>query len=100
MRQRLAQHRHPDAVADAHQAVPRSNPFGTLAQLGQIDVPVAVVASRDEADPGHPLEVGRAWADTIPGAVLHVEEDGRSPLAWQGGQLSRIIADVAAAATG
>lgn len=100
VRQRLAQHRHPDAVADALQAVPRSNPFGALAQLGQIDAPVAVVASRDEADPGHPLEVGRAWADAIPGAVLHVEEDGRSPLAWQGGQLSRIIADVAAAATG
>jgi hypothetical protein len=59
-----------------------------------------VVASRDEADPGHPLEVGRIWADAIPGAVLHVEAEGASPVAWQGGQLSRVIADLAARAPG
>lgn len=100
VRQRLGQHRHPEAVADALQAVPRSAPFGTLAELGAISVPVAVVASRDDADPGHPLEVGQAWADAIPGAALHVEDPGRSPLAWQGGQLSRIIADVVGVATG
>lgn len=98
VRQRLGQHRHPDAVADALQAVPRSSPFPATEDLGRIAVPAAVVASRDEADPGHPLEVGRIWADAIPSAVLHVEDHGRSPLAWQGGQLSRVIADVAAAA--
>ncbi|MGK2939499.1 MAG: alpha/beta fold hydrolase [Solirubrobacteraceae bacterium] len=98
VRQRLGQHRNPDAVADALQAVPRSSPFAAMEDLGRIAVPAAVVASRDEADPGHPLEVGRIWADTVPSAVLHVEDHGRSPLAWQGGQLSRVIADVAEAA--
>lgn len=100
VRQRLGAHRHPDAVADALRAVPRSAPFGELGELGTLRVPTAVVASRDDADPGHPLEVGRMWADAIPGAELHVEEEGRSPLAWQGGQLSRVISGVAAMATG
>jgi pimeloyl-ACP methyl ester carboxylesterase len=59
-RQRLAQHDHPEAVADALRAVPRSRPFGRLQDLGSIAVPVTVVASRDDADPGHPQEIGRA----------------------------------------
>jgi 3-oxoadipate enol-lactonase len=95
LRQRLAAHEHPLAVADALQAVPRSRPFEDLAELGAIDVPVTVVASRDEADPEHPLAVGERYAEAIPGASLRVEEPGRSPLAWQGGQLSRVIAEVA-----
>lgn len=98
IRQRLALHTHPKAVADALRAVPRSRPFDSLHQLGEIAVPTAVVASRDEADPGHPLAVGEAWARAIPEARLLTEEAGRSPLAWQGGQLSRVIADVAAGA--
>lgn len=100
VRQRLVAHRHPEAVADALRAVPRSSPFCDLTELRGLRVPIAVVASRDDADPGHPLEVGRTWADAIPGAEFHVEDEGRSPLAWQGGQLSRLIADVAARATG
>ncbi len=36
IRQRLALHEHPDAVADALRAVPRSRPFGELSQLGAI----------------------------------------------------------------
>jgi hypothetical protein len=63
-----------------------------------LDVPAVVVASRDEADPGHPLAVGEAYTAAIPGARLLTEEPGRSPLAWQGGQLSRVIAQVAAEA--
>lgn len=98
LRQRMAQHAHLDAVADALQQVPRSRPFDSLAALGAIDVPAVVVASRDEADPGHPLAVGEAYAAAIPGARLVVEEPGRSPLAWQGGQLSRAIAELAAEA--
>jgi hypothetical protein len=39
--------------------------------------------------------VGEAWARTIPGARLVVEEAGSSPLAWQGGQLSRVIGEAA-----
>jgi hypothetical protein len=38
--------------------------------------------------------VGEAYARVIPGARLVVEEEGRSPIAWQGSQLSEVIADV------
>jgi len=98
IRQRLARHAHPWAVADALRVVPRSRPFDSITDLAGLTVPTAVVASRDQADPGHPLAVGEAWARAIPGARLLSEEPGRSPLAWQGGQLSRVIADVAARA--
>jgi pimeloyl-ACP methyl ester carboxylesterase len=100
IRQRLSLHEHPGAVADALQAVPRSHPFASLADLGRIDVPVAVVASADEADPEHPQAVGEAYARAIPGARLVLDEPGRSPIAWQGSQLSKVIADVAGSAQG
>jgi pimeloyl-ACP methyl ester carboxylesterase len=96
LRQRLALHEHPLAVADALEAVPRSRPFDDIARLETIDVPTIVVASRDEADPGHPLAVGERYAQAIPGAQLLVEDHGRSPLAWQGGQLSAAIEALAA----
>jgi pimeloyl-ACP methyl ester carboxylesterase len=96
IRQRLAQHEHLDAVADALRAVPRSAPFGTLDELARIDVPTAIVASNDEADPGHPQAVGEAYAELIRGAELTTDPPGSSPVAWQGSQLSRIIATVAA----
>lgn len=95
VRQRLALHEHPGALADALQAVPRSRPFGALAELGAIAVPTAVVASNDEADPGHPFAVGEAYAAAIPGARLITDQPGRSPIAWQGSQLSRVIAEIA-----
>jgi 3-oxoadipate enol-lactonase len=94
IRQRLAAHRHPRAVADALEAVPRSRPFQSVAELADIAVPTVVVASRDEADPGHPLEVGKRYAHAIPHAELVVEEEG-SPIAWRGGALSRIILELA-----
>jgi len=100
IRQRLAAHEHPGAVADALQVVPRSRPFGSIAELGQLDVPVAVVASGDDADPEHPYAVGQAYAAAIPGATLVSDPPGASPIAWQGSQLSRVIADVAARAGG
>ncbi len=96
LRQRMAQHDDLGAVADALQQVPRSQPLASLEELTAIDVPAVVVADRDDADPGHPLAVGEAYATAIPGARLIVEEPGRSPLAWQGGQLSRVIAELAA----
>jgi pimeloyl-ACP methyl ester carboxylesterase len=95
MTQRLGQHEHLDAVADALSAVPRSHPFGSVDDLGELDLPAAVVASDDEADPEHPRAVGDAYAAAIPGARLVHDEPGRSPVAWQGNQLSRIIAEVA-----
>jgi pimeloyl-ACP methyl ester carboxylesterase len=58
-------------------------------------VPTVVVASRDEADPGHPRAVGERYARAIPGARLVVEDEGTSPIAWQGGALSRLIAELA-----
>jgi 3-oxoadipate enol-lactonase len=95
LRQRLGAHEHPLAVADALEAVPRSAPFASLGELGAISAPTAVVGSRDEADPGHPLQVAERYAASIPGARLVVEEAGSSPIAWQGGQLSRVIAELA-----
>jgi hypothetical protein len=82
-------------VADALRAVPRSRPFADLHALEEIEAPTIVVADRDDADPGHPLSVGEAYARLIPGARLVVEEEGRSPIAWQGGQLSGLIAQAA-----
>jgi pimeloyl-ACP methyl ester carboxylesterase len=98
LRQRLGAHEHPGAVADALRSVPRSRPFDTLHDLARVEAPTVVVADRDEADPGHPLSVGEAYAELIPGAALVVEEPGKSPIAWQGGQLSKVIAGVAARA--
>jgi pimeloyl-ACP methyl ester carboxylesterase len=94
-RQRLSLHKHPEAIAAALRVVPRSRPFETLGELGAIDVPVTVVASRDEADPGHPEALARAYAEAIPGAHLVAEEPGKSPIAWQGNQLSRVIVQLA-----
>lgn len=90
MRQRLSRHEHPEAVADALEVVPRSRPFESMEQLASIDVPVVVVADRDEADPGHPLAVGEKWAEAL-GCEMVVEEPGKSPVAWQGSQLSAVI---------
>jgi pimeloyl-ACP methyl ester carboxylesterase len=92
-RERMERHRHPQAVARALREVPRSLPFEGLAELETLDVPSLVVASYDEADPGHPYAMAEAWADALPSARLVSEEPGKSPLAWQGGRLSRAIAD-------
>jgi pimeloyl-ACP methyl ester carboxylesterase len=98
IRQRLSQHEHPGAVADALRAVPRSRPFAQVADLGAISAPTAVVASDDEPDPGHPQEVGEGYAAAIPGAKLVTDRPGHSPIAWQGSQLSKVIAEIAGGA--
>ncbi len=100
LEQRLSAHEHPEAVADALLVVPRSQPFGRIDDLGAIAAPVIVVADRDDPDPGHPLAVGEAYAATIPGARLVVEEPGASPIAWQGGRLSALIGELAAEVRG
>ena len=91
-RQRLERHRHPQAVADALRVVPRSLVFEGLEELEHVEIPALVVASRDEADPGHPYAIGAAWAERLPRGKLVSEEEGKSPLAWQGARLSRTIA--------
>lgn len=98
IRQRLSQHEHLEGVAQALRVVPRSRPFGDLTDLRSIAGPVAVVASGDDADPGHPQAIGEAYAAAIPSARLITDEPGTSPLAWRGSQLSRVIAEVAAEA--
>ncbi len=95
LHQRLAAHEHPEAVADAINVVPRSRAFESWDELAELDVPTVVVADRDEADPGHPYATGERYAAAIPGAELRSEEPGSSPLAWQGGQFSKVIAELA-----
>jgi pimeloyl-ACP methyl ester carboxylesterase len=92
-RERMQLHRRPQALARALHEVPRSLAFEGLAELETLDIPALVVASYDEADPGHPYAIAEEWADRLPRARLVSEEKGKSPLAWQGGRLSRVIAD-------
>jgi pimeloyl-ACP methyl ester carboxylesterase len=92
-RDRLGRHRHPEAVAQALREVPRSRPFEGLAELEFLELPALVVGSHDDADPGHPHAVAEAWAERLPQATLVSEQPGSSPLAWQGGKLSRAIAE-------
>jgi pimeloyl-ACP methyl ester carboxylesterase len=91
-RERMEKHRHPEAVADAIRAVVRSPPFESLDELDFIDIPALVVASHDVADSGHPYAVAEEYARHLPRARLISEAEGESPLAWQGGKLSREIA--------
>jgi pimeloyl-ACP methyl ester carboxylesterase len=92
-RERMLQHRRPQALVEALRQVPRARPFGKLAELEGLGVPALVVASHDAADPGHPRHVAEAYAESLPQARLIGEAEGESPLAWQGGRLSREIAD-------
>jgi 3-oxoadipate enol-lactonase len=90
-RERMELHRNPRELARALRETPASRPFGSLADLARLDVPALVVASHDEADPGHPYAVAAAYAAALPRARLISEDEGQSPLAWQGGRLSREI---------
>ncbi len=93
IRQRLALQQNLDALADALQAVPRSAPFDTIAELAALEMPVTIIASNDTDDPEHPLAVATAYAETIQGAELITDAPGKSPLAWQGSQVSKVIAE-------
>ncbi|HEX6587350.1 MAG TPA: alpha/beta hydrolase [Solirubrobacterales bacterium] len=92
-RDRMERHRRPEAVAEALRRVPRSIAFDGIDELRTLDLPALVVASHDEADPGHPYSIAEAWAEALSRGRLISEERGQSPLAWQGGRLSRTIAD-------
>ena len=72
--------------------VPRSRPFEALEELAGLTVPALVVASHDDADPGHPYDGRRGVRERLPRRGLVSEAEGQSPLAWQGGRLSREIA--------
>jgi pimeloyl-ACP methyl ester carboxylesterase len=90
-RERMERHRHPEALVTTLREVPRSRPFGPLDELSGLAVPTLVVASHDAADPGHPYAIAAEYGARIPGARLVSEAEGQSPLAWQGGRLSREI---------
>lgn len=91
-RERMSAHRDLAAIVRCLREIPRSQPFEGIDDLAELDLPVLIVASHDEADPGHPYAVAKRWSERIPGARLVSEEEGASPLAWQGGRLSREIA--------
>ncbi len=88
-RERMLLHRHPEALVEALREVPRSRPFASMDELERLRIPALVVASHDAADPGHPYEAAVAYAERLPRARLVSEREGQSPLAWQGGRLSR-----------
>lgn len=92
-RERMLGHRDLAALAQALREVTRSRPFGGLEELRSLAVPTLVVASGDAADPGHPYAAAAAYAEALPQAQLISEDEGESPLAWQGGKLSRALAD-------
>jgi pimeloyl-ACP methyl ester carboxylesterase len=91
-RERMLRHRHPEALVEALRQVPRSRPFESIAELESLHVPTLIVASHDAADPGHPRHVAEEYAERLSQARLVGEKEGESPLAWQGGRLSREIA--------
>ena len=91
-RERMLRQEHPEALVEALREVPRSRPFESLDELGAINVPALVVAGNDDADPGHPYAAAAAYADALSRAELISEKEGESPLAWQGGKLSRALA--------
>jgi len=91
-RERMLRHGDLRALAAAVRQVPRSRPFESMEELGAVDVSALVVASNDDADPGHPYAAAAAYAEALPRAELIGEEPGESPLAWQGGKLSRVLA--------
>jgi 3-oxoadipate enol-lactonase len=91
-RERMLRQQHPEALVRALREVPRSQPFDSLDELRDLQVPALVVASNDDADPGHPYAAAAAYAEALPQARLLSEAEGESPLAWQGGKLSRALA--------
>ena len=92
-RQRIGNNLDLAAVADAIRVVPGSHAFDGLDQLERLEIPTLVVATRDEADPLHPFGLAREYAERLPLGELVVEEEGKTPLAWQGARLSREIGD-------
>ncbi len=91
-RERMLRQQHLDALAEALRQVPRSRPFESMEELHTLEIPALVVGSNDDADPGHPYAAAAAYAEAMPQAELISEAEGESPLAWQGGKLSRALA--------
>ncbi len=97
LRVRMSQHRDLTPLADAVERVVRSRPFESLDELGTLEAPVLIVASRDEFDPRHPLRISHAYAAALPRAELHCEAKGRAPIAWSRRRLGDLVLDFAQA---
>ena len=78
-RARMLLHRHPEALVDALRQVPRSRPFESMRSLEGLDVPALVVASHDDADPGHPSRGGGGLRR--PAAAGEADRRGRGGVA-------------------
>lgn len=91
-RQRMERNADLHAVADALRVLPRSLAWRGMEPLEALDVPVMIVATRDDADQLHPFAIAEEYARRLPQAELVVEDEGQSPLAWQGARLSGEIA--------
>ena len=77
-------------------AVPRSQPFDVARRPRPHRLPVGRRRQRRRGRSGPSVRRGRALGRGARRcAELRTEEPGKSPLAWQGGQLSKVIADLA-----
>jgi pimeloyl-ACP methyl ester carboxylesterase len=94
-RRRIERHGDLGALADALQANLRARPFGDLAELAPIDVPILVVGTHDDLDTRHPLELARAYAAALPGSRFACERQGEVPLGWGGRRPARLVAELA-----
>ena len=92
-RQRMERHEHPEAVAAALRVVPYSQAFDGMDLLDSFEPPTLVVASRDEADWLHELEIAQEYERRLPNAELVMEDEDQAPMAWQGAKLSGVIGD-------
>ena len=96
LHQRLSAHEHPEALADALQAVPRSRPFEDWGELASHRRAHGRRRQPRRGRPRAPVRGRRALRarrSRAPG--WSPRSEGASPLAWQGAQVSKVITEVA-----
>ena len=96
LRQRLAAHEHPDARG---RRAARGAALAAVRDAGTswraIEAPTVSWRAATRPIPATRTRSARPTPSAIPGARLVSEEPGSSPLAWQGGQLSKVISELA-----
>ena len=98
IRQRLALHEHPGGGRGRAARGPAVAAFRRAGGARRDRSSPSWSSPARRGRPGAPGGSGEAYAAAIPGARLVTDEPGQSPVAWQGSQLSRVIAEVAAEA--
>lgn len=91
LRRRMFLHASYAAVADTIQNVPRSRPYAEVADVAAVRAPVLVAGTRDVFDVEHPLAIAEQYTAALPDARFVIEPEGRFPLSWSGGRLSRLV---------